>query len=316
MLRLLLKCAAFALPLMMAFGALDWRLARMPNGYSEKRRLLEAEAKAVEIVVTGSSRELFAVVPSELPCRTLNLAGQSQSLAIDTTIVNEYLPRMAALQVLVLPVSAFSLDYRLSDSPEDWRLTFFLRAFGFDAPGERSLGLIQHSLIWAYGPKESLAFARHGFKGSPLNLADRGWVASFSYAPISSEAGRARAKFHLSLMNPSFRERNLAALDATIRAARRAGVRVVLLVSPALKTYLDGFPPETLPSMRAAIRGLAERTGAVVADYLEDPRFSTADFSDNDHLSPQGARRFSRLLGTEVLGPLVTCPAAELRATP
>ena len=70
-LRLLAKSGLFALPLLLAFAALEWRLSAIPNSYAQKRAILERLAPSVEVVVTGNSHELFGVVPEELACEEI-----------------------------------------------------------------------------------------------------------------------------------------------------------------------------------------------------------------------------------------------------
>lgn len=310
MLRLLTKCATFALPLVVLLSGLEWGLSRVPNSYTHKRSIIQRGAPSVEVLVTGSSREYFGVDPAELPCRAINLANTSQSLPIDSALVRAYLPRMKKLRVLVLPVSVFSLDYRLSDSPEAWRLPLFQHAFGLAVPEEGPRSFLESTLIWGYGPAAILGIAARGFRGPSDEADDRGWLPSAPAGEISVAAGRARARFHMAMMHRSHRPANLDALVATIRAASGAGARVVLLVTPAMPTYVQALPSGLLKEFRETLRSISRRTGAITADYLEDPRFSTPDFLDNDHLSPVGAKRFSTMLGSEQIAPLLGAPCA------
>lgn len=43
-----------------------------------------------------------------------------------------------------------------------------------------------------------------------------------------------------------------------------------------------------------------------VANYHDDPRFSTEDFADTDHMTPEAAVRFTRILDQEFITPILS----------
>lgn len=143
---------------------------------------------------------------------------------------------------------------------------------------------------------------------SPLTdprLAETAW---------SDRARQAREHYAPALPDFDISEAPNRALRTLIAEARGRGIEVALLLMPEGESF------------RAVYTDEARRT---VADYLSRlsrecsvPIFDATDwcaegcFADGHHLLPDGSAHFSRRLGREVIGPLVSRSVAARRRVP
>ena len=78
--RSIIKFLIFISPVFLFFGWWEHQLARMPNSYNTKARLIEYAAPDCEVLVLGSSHEYFGINPSFFTQKGFNMANVSQTL--------------------------------------------------------------------------------------------------------------------------------------------------------------------------------------------------------------------------------------------
>jgi len=303
--RFVVKLLCFAALQVAVLAAVDFRLARLPNSYSIKvRRLAAAADPPVEVLLLGSSHELYGLNPDELNLSAVNLAGYSQDLYYDAQLVRCYLDRLPALKCVVMGLSYFTLEYDMEQSTEAWRSCYYRRYFGI--PHRHAWLEFQpgnYSLVFQYGPKlaRSLLLDEHP-PDVTGNVRANGW-AEFSVPEDPAAAvrdGEQRVTAHHTLMHAENGARNLAILDELFDELRQRNIQVVLVTTPVYETYSANFDPVRQERWQAAVRHLQSRHGVLHFDFTNDPRFGLRDFSNSDHLNRDGAAKLSRLFGQEL----------------
>ena len=94
------------------------------------------------------------------------------------------------------------------------------------------------------------------------------------------------------------------ALREVLELCRREGIRTALYLMPEGTTFRSWYPPAARSALDGYLAGLSAEYGVPLfdaRDWLVD-----ADFADDHHMLPAGARKFSRRFGREVVGPFVT----------
>jgi hypothetical protein len=295
----------FLLPLAVLVLWMEAGLAGIPNSYSFKKKNLEKKLPDIELLIVGSSHAYFDIDPAWFRGNAYNMANASQSLYYDAKIIEKYLPEMKRLKKVLFAVTYFSFGFHLADSREDWRCFYYERYYGIP-PGEKGgtgfLDLRKYSLTALYGGKESFKYMLKGFK---VNLAEHvqpnGWYAStIPMGPINAEAGRKRVLSYNADMQMENYDRNYQRLDELFRLLRQKGIEPVIITPPVYRTCRDNLDPARVRKMEELIHSLCSRYKAHYFNYLADNRFILADFSDNDHLNPQGAEKFTRILNEEI----------------
>ena len=112
------------------------------------------------------------------------------------------------------------------------------------------------------------------------------------------------------LQGARYTDVEIRAFEEAARLLRAHGVAVVLLdapVSSRLHEAAKGTPLERryLGEMRA----IARRHGATFVDHGRPRGIVDTLYRDHDHLSAEGARRYSRLLAETVIAPALRCVA-------
>jgi hypothetical protein len=302
--RFVVKLLCFAALQFAVLEAVDFRLAQLPNSYNIKVRRLEVSDPPVEVLLLGSSHELYGLNPDELNLSAVNLAGYSQDLYYDAQLVRCYLNRLPALKCVVMGLSYFTLEYDMEESTEAWRSCYYRRYFGI--PHRHAWLEFQpgnFSLAFQYGPKLARALLLDEHTPDITgNVQANGW-ADFSVPEDPAAAvrdGEQRLEAHHTLMHAENGAKNLAILDDLFDELRQRNIQVVLVTMPVYESYSANFDPERQSRWQAAIRHLQSRHRVLHFNFSYDRRFELRDFSNSDHLNRDGAAKLSRLFGQEL----------------
>jgi hypothetical protein len=314
---LLLRAGLLLLPFALFLGWFEVaRGTRPTNSYLYKHRLLEAAAPRVDVLFLGSSHANDGIKPLSVTPGGFNLASVSQSLYYDAELVRRYLDDLPALRLVVLPVSYFSLGYETDRSPEAWRTYYYTR---FHQIPQRdwhdALAARNFSSWFLFGRQFGLAALRGTQPGSVVKDYDRAGGTTPQAAPaarsrpeyaqhLAALAGPTLARHHQGWDTAAV-EANRRCLSDCIRLLRRRGVGVVFVTLPVSEAYREGELPGLLATNRTTLMDLGHEFGIPWFDYSADSRFTAADFRDADHLGHEAAEKFSRMLGAEVVRPLL-----------
>ncbi|MBQ7155247.1 MAG: SGNH/GDSL hydrolase family protein [Synergistaceae bacterium] len=144
-----------------------------------------------------------------------------------------------------------------------------------------------------------------------FNLYDEGWNIITTSEDAAQDAPQAYGR-HISHRKDDAgvrmrRHESFEALYGMIRLCRELGARPILVTVPYTRDYTDTIKkndPEFFGEFYAEIEEIKRNTGIEYYDYGFDERFCDAYelFINSDHLNREGARKFTDILLSEVLG--------------
>ncbi|HEX9060640.1 MAG TPA: DUF1574 family protein, partial [Clostridia bacterium] len=227
----------------------------------------------------------------------------------DRSILQKYIGSLANLKLVILPVSYFSFGYDISETTENWRMNFYKKVYGIDCEGKHDIFDAKgYSYFALYGKEESLRCIFNGFKVNYAKDYKRNGVlmeSSFDIkaglVDISDESGKKRIEFHNSCIKPENYEKNISYMKEMIETLEKRKIKVVLITTPVYKTYSQNMSPKYYEDMQNIIKKITDKYGIKYFNYINDSRFVVEDFRNNDHLNPNGAVKFSKILNNEIL---------------
>lgn len=312
--RLAVKVLLFVLPIIALWAWLERGLRTIETSSRVKRAGLEAKASEIEVLVGGASSADNGVNPASFLVPAYNIAGPSQSLHYDLAIVSKYLEQLPKLRLVVVVQPYWYVSFEMRNYSESWRQHFYAVFWDvpLEAPTSNFVTIQQHSFVALYTPPVAAEYAARGFK-VPLAeaVSPDGWapirVPSLDEAKfvVDSEFARVRASGHSAAIRPESEAKNIAELTVLGARLKRRGIKLVMVWVPVAEAYRTAFGPETIAKQRAVYEELKQKGHIEFFDYSADPRFTTEDFFNADHLHRQGAEKFSGILAAEVVAPLL-----------
>jgi len=321
--KIILQVLMFSSPLLVLWLVLEYHAWKQQNSYTLRlSEYLESRDRA-EVLVLGSSHAL-GVNATLMGVSALNLANVSQSLGVDRALFLKLSPSLPKLKLVILPISYFSLRYRLKDSPEYWREYFNWHYFGVFGDSKwtskwdaRSLSLAltfraaepsyllketnwgRKVASWISPPKAQSA----AIVDNAVSTSDGRMGAQKPWGQAGSSEDRLRTVH--SSMSAANIDYNLNACRDIMSVAKARGVKVVLLTLPVSEEFLIMSQPGIWRERDRAIDLLKKEFPDTVhfEDLKQDIRLTDKDFTNADHLSLDAFNQLSGWLGNEVVKP-------------
>ena len=131
-----------------------------------------------------------------------------------------------------------------------------------------------------------------------------GWYSEYKLekreeGALSDEMGR-RRNDNNACRNWDFPKRNRELLLELTRLCQASGIRLIVLRTPVSAVYRRYTPKRQAEAVEQMLDECRRSEGVTVADYAADKRFDDNDFFDTDHLTANGAEKFSKILSAEL----------------
>jgi hypothetical protein len=299
--KLLFQLVVFVMPILLALLFVEYKLANMENSYSYKRKNLENKLDSIEVLVLGDSHTYFGVDPEGFDDYTFNLANVSQSLDVDSQLINMYVLRMPQLKYVFINVSYTSLCYRLQNVEDRWRTYFYEQYFGFNFKDTlSSLNPKHYSKIALYSPRVALYYLLKGFEnGTSRKINQKGFYRTGDVCDstgIDIKTGKFKAQEHTRLCDKGSGFKNIHTLEYMLRVFKSRNIKPIIITTPTYLTYYRNIDKDLWLKAQNDIEAVGKKYDVKYLNLLEDKRFDICDFVDNDHLNVKGAKKYSRIL--------------------
>lgn len=308
MTRFIKLLALFALPVLVLLATGEWLVRHYPNSYRYKAEWMDAHADSVQTLLMGASHTYYAIIPDSLATNTFNLSNVSQLYEQDWFLLNRYSERLKSLRNVVLVVDDCSpFDAPLEQLPEDWHRSIYYRLYmDYDKHPLFSRYAFEWSSYSTFRRKLMPAL-KYAFTGkAELDCDSLGFGKGF-YTPEHFDSVTMQHQSDIAIERHRCKDwtlvnNNRDYLFKIAQWCQEHGVRLVLITTPMWSGFYSKIDDKQLNVMYQIANQCVEQYGATYYDYMRDPRFQGTDFHDGDHLSRQGAEKFTRVLKEEISG--------------
>ncbi|GGG54664.1 hypothetical protein [Bizionia arctica] len=297
--KLLTHIGLFLIPILVVWILAELFYRTVPNTYTYKNNQILNENNDVNMLVFGDSHTFYGINPEWLSVSSFNLANISQTIYFDKLLLEKHINHLPKLKYVIISVEYTTLS-QIDNTQEDiWRKYFYSAQMDLEVP-----------IIDWYNPKKySLALTRKFNKtwksyrdyrtegtliGSDVNGWGNTYLATVDSLELKTIAKNISRKHEDGSMDFSL---NIGRIQQIIDLCKERHIEVILINMPVTKDYLDLLNPEKLKKIEATCDRLVKNnTNVKRLSFLRDPRFTTADFQDADHLNAQGAKKCSLLI--------------------
>lgn len=301
MLRFAVRIILFISPLLLLIGVVERQANSVPSNYAIKRAKLEQNIESAKVIITGSSHAYYGIKPALLGVPATNIAYVGQGIYYDTRILYKFLSRASSLKLVIVTVSYHSFEYSMQDSIWGARVGFYKKFW--DIPHEYpAFKLADYSAIALFGVHQSRDFVLTGTISEPDKIDEEGGNDNLReidrFAVMNGQIAVKRQEAEMKL---KYFAQNAKYLDELFSTLKERNIQAVIVTTPGVQTYYNNLNAERYMRMQNEIQALCQKYGLEYGNYLKDERFDDEDFYDGDHLSTQGAEKFSRILKDEII---------------
>jgi len=291
--RFLGVCLLFAIPVAIALGIGEWLMrTRVPNPFQFKHTRLSENSADIKTLVLGSSHTYYGISPKELGDSAFNLASISQIFHYDWLLLSGY--EFPNLRTVILPVSYFSFFDHEFEETESWGLVVNYKVYmDINTHSDFSKYNFELSRPEIYTKKlRALVFSK------PLSCDSLGFGLDYGLSKRSQrwEDTWMRTVSGHTAIDWDAVPGHVDYLGRIAEYCKDRGVRLVLITTPTWHKYYEHLDDAQLERTYELVDSFSEKYELVYLDYLKDGRFNKDDFYDTDHLSTEGALKFSKIL--------------------
>jgi GTP:adenosylcobinamide-phosphate guanylyltransferase len=292
----------FLFPVLLGLCLIEYFLRFIPNDYKYKKEHLLLEADNIQILVLGSSHSVYGIDPEYFSLNGFNFANISQSLDLDYKLLKKYGNKLNKLELIIVPVSYFSMTSRLLDGEEKWRVKNYNIYYNINAGSY----LLKNHFEILNGTMLSNVKRIYNYlknRESSITVSKRGFGLNFS-ADVKNdleESGKAAALRHTTNNKDMFlyNEKNI---ENIIEWCKNHNTKLIFLTFPAYCTYRDNLDKEQLNETINYMKYIDDKYNFVYYyNLLEDENFTEEYFFDADHLNVLGAIKLTKYIDELIL---------------
>ena len=292
------KILLFLIPVLMVWIATEVFYRTVENNYTYKTERIISDYDQIETLVFGDSHAFFGINPDYFSTNTFNIANVSQSLYFDELLLKKHISHLPKLKTVVINISYFTLSV-VDDASEDrWRKYFYQQQMKLDIPSISIFDPGQYSLTLTRRFNKSVDLFREYYKnGTIVSSYKNGFGMQDESNIVADKVAISRLISKKHEDNSLDFEVNTERIQKMINSCNERGVEVILIEMPVFKTYYDLLNSEKKQKINATLLNLENNNKAVrFYDFSQEPSFVDSDLRDADHLTNQGAIKFSKLL--------------------
>lgn len=305
-LRFLKYCMGFFIPLIIVYAILEILVLNIPINYKVFGNYLNKHAQEIEVMALGSSQMKCGFNPALCDESAINLASTSQHHNEDFQILKGTMNRLPSLKTVIIEVSYNHLE--LPHHAKDyWKNAIYLKYYGvnaFERPTWAKDKLIylsnarfySHKLMDYYFYKtdksqlNEYGFDTNNYEGAFKKLNyDETKIAEHKFKIITRE--------DLTLF-----KNNTAYLYEMIDFMKEKNLNVIICTVPLYKTYLKKRNPNIVRRRDSILAVIEKKYDNVILLNKETDtlQFSAKDFLNENHLNPDGAKKFTALVNRKL----------------
>lgn len=298
--RFIIQCLLFIGLLASIFTIVEYRLRQIPTNYTCKEARIQTIKHKIETLVLGPCYAVQDINPRYFGNYTYNASQHGQTLKFDAYLFQRYSSQMPKLKQVILPISYFTY-YAKPDLFSVVRNINYVYACDYS---EYHWTDFQHryKTLWIDQNKD--------FFKNILGLSNYITVDSLGFeTPLKANID---TSFWQKRMDQIVKQRNnvedslalktnLNYLNSIIEGCQAQNIQLYLVFLPQTSVFLSRVDSQQLEHTFSITDSISRNYPNVYfLNYANDKRFNDTDFFDVNHLHPQGAEKFSKILNDTI----------------
>ncbi|MDN3723886.1 hypothetical protein QRD02_05795 [Aequorivita sp. SDUM287046] len=298
----------FFTPVVVAFVIMELLVLNLPINYKYYGQQLNSHSQEIELMGLGSSQMKCAFNPDFADVDAINLSSTSQHHKEDFHILKGTRKRLPNLKFLLLEVSFNHLE--LPHHPDDyWKNSVYLKYYDVNA-FNRSIWFKDRLLILSNNRFYSRKLLEHYFFNSSTEKFNSYGFDTNNFYGTFKELDYDTSKINtnnfriISREDLSIFKKNTDFLYEMLEYAKAENINVILCTLPLYKTYLKKRNPSVVRRRDSVLQMVQKQYSNVILLNRETDtiHFNEKDFLNENHLNPNGAKKFTALLNQKING--------------
>jgi len=305
-LRFLKYCLVFFIPVVIAYFILELLVLNIPINYKVFGEYLDSNSQEIEIMGLGSSQMKCGFNPEFLNEKAINLSSTSQHHNEDFHILKGTKDRLPELKYVLMEVSYNHLELPHHNN-DYWKNTIYLNYYGVNAFERHTwykdrLVYLSNTNFYSYKLMEHYVHNSSTEKLNKYGFDSNNYEGDFKKLDYD-EAKIASNKFKIITREDlTIFKKNTAYLFEMLDYAKAQNFKVIVCALPLYKTYLKERNPNIVRRRDSVLGVIKNKYSNVVLlnEETDTLNFTVNDFLNENHLNPDGAKKFTALVNSKL----------------
>lgn len=300
------KIAIFLSFLLLLFIGVEVYLSFFESAFQIKAKYAEKNKASIGMLVLGSSHNQNSINPDYLTYPSANIAFGGQDLHLDWLLLSKEIKLLSNLKIVLFELSYHSLEMKNQNWYE--RNPLYLRFYNINNFG-RQPNIMDYS-IFLSNPKLYLKilnpltsktkFNKYGFETQIGHYGrfneDRFKMMNYDTSLILSDTNNIFISRHKYQDLKTYRE-NCMIFNQMVDMCVKNNITPMVVITPVYKSYYQQMIPAKKNRRDNFLFQMTKKFPKLqIINYENSNRFKVIDFKNEDHLNPQGAKKFSLII--------------------
>lgn len=299
--KFLIKFCLFILPIIFFFGGIEWYVRNLPNAFITKSKYLKENLNSIQTLVLGTSHSQNGINPKYFSKKTANISYGSQDINTDVALLFHYAPKMPNLTTVIFEYDYHRMD--IDNPPEFYRFPWYYIFYNIEV---KPLSLKQKFSLYFSNPTFFNHIILDRFENKPEQKVNKYGFVEKNYTneflqmdydeqKINQLAKVRLANRHKEYSNPIF-QKNKKNINILVAYCKQNNIQLVFVSSPLYSSYIHEEISQKAKRNQRFIDTLKKNFHINYLDLSKSKRFTVKDFSNEDHLNAEGAKKYSKIL--------------------
>lgn len=299
--KFLIQTCIFLIPVIIGYAILENYTRNLPLTPKIKSEFYKKNKGDIEVLVLGASQNRDAINPEFLSQKALNLAYPDQDYYVSSRLLEQVGPTLPSLKTVIVPISYGHFE-TAPNQKETWKNSMYRHYFG--ATISEKFTYFKDNLLYISLPNYySSKINNHRNGKSKVDCNEYGYnkdVSASSFYKLKYDSLTiTNSPVHITPLaqNPSLVSQNVERLEFILDFCNQQGYKVILIETPTTNRFKQHRIPEVLHRKDSILSMVTKKYNI---QYYKDADstngYSIKDHRDNNHLSTQGAEKFTKRL--------------------
>lgn len=290
---------------LLAFG-LEMYFRNVENAFKLKADFQTKNSDKIETIVLGTSHSQNGINPNYFKKLTSNLSFGSQDIQLDSALFFKYVPQMKNLKNVVIELDYHRLD--IENEPNYFRFPWYYIYHDIEIYPLKPINKVSlYSSNTEFFNQNLMSNLKSNSKKQVVNsygFVEENYIDDFfplNYDSIAIfKSAQERLKGRHVENSSGIRAKNKKRINQIVNFCIKNDLSVFIVSTPLYTTYRNHKSVLKDSYRLSYLDSLKSNTKIKHLDFEESPLFTLKDFSNDDHLNAQGAKKYSLLLNDSI----------------
>lgn len=298
--KFLIRTCIFLIPVIIGYAILENYTRNLPLTPKIKSEFYKKYQDDIEVLVLGASQNRDAINPEFLSQKTLNLAYPDQDYHVSFKLLEQVGPTLPSLKTIIIPISYGHFE-TAPNQKDTWKNSMYRHYFGATV-SDKFTYFKDNFLYISFPNYYSIKITDHRNGKNRVDFNEYGYnkdvTTSPFYAKKYDSLTIANSPLHIAPLqeNPAFVPENAEKLEAILAFCAKQNYKVLLIETPTTARFKQQRIPQVLQRKDSILSVVKTAYSIRYIDTDSNSDYSIKDHRDDNHLSPQGAEKFTKRL--------------------